>query len=269
MLLNLVNNAIKFTPENGVVTVDAHKKESMPDMPVGVMDYVEISVSDTGIGISEEHKAHIFEKFYQVEDSLSRKERRGTGLGLAISKGLIEAHGGSIRFESIEGEGSTFIFTLPMIDMENKVYFTVENELSKAKRNHSPLSVLVLHIDDIESVKTVYREKMDNNKVMDLIKDKIVSFGIKTTDKIDIYRPSNEIVLIMPDTDRNGAEALLGRVNKNFSKDEAVIGKYSHFFTTSIATYPDDGTTEKELVDFARGNIKQEIEMHPDPGVAE
>ena len=71
---------------------------------------VEVSVSDTGIGIAKEHLPRIFERFYKVDRS---RRDRGTGLGLAIVKHIVQAHGGDVRVESREGEGSTFTFTVP------------------------------------------------------------------------------------------------------------------------------------------------------------
>jgi len=88
VLINLINNSIKFTPATGVITIGVYQVGNVPNMPDGVRGYVEISVADTGIGIPEEHRMHLFEKFYQVEGSLSRKERGGTGLGLAISNSI-------------------------------------------------------------------------------------------------------------------------------------------------------------------------------------
>jgi signal transduction histidine kinase len=104
VLMNLIGNAIKFTPTRGTVTVSAARngKES-----------VQVSVSDTGPGVPREEKEKIFEKFYQIAD-LEGAKPKGTGLGLAISKALVELHGGKIWVESEEGRGSTFSFTLPV-----------------------------------------------------------------------------------------------------------------------------------------------------------
>jgi signal transduction histidine kinase/CheY-like chemotaxis protein len=103
ILYNLVSNAIKFTPEGGRVTLEAQERGNM----------VEISVSDTGIGISPEDQKKIFGKFEQLESSHTRKYE-GTGLGLALTKKLVELHGGTIRVESKVGKGSKFTFTLPI-----------------------------------------------------------------------------------------------------------------------------------------------------------
>lgn len=98
---NLVSNAIKYTPEDGEITVKIDKEEN----------WLITSISDTGIGIPDTDLAHVFERFYRV-DSEQHKAIEGTGLGLAICKSIIEQHGGIISVESIEGRGSTFSFAL-------------------------------------------------------------------------------------------------------------------------------------------------------------
>lgn len=100
ILQNLIGNAIKFTREGSVV-VDA----------VSRADQIEIGISDTGIGIPEDKLEQIFESFEQVDSSIERAFG-GTGLGLSITRNLVELHGGTIRAESVLGEGSRFIFTL-------------------------------------------------------------------------------------------------------------------------------------------------------------
>ncbi len=103
ILLNLLSNAVKFTPEGGRISVKA--------MPAD--GFVEISVSDTGIGIAPEDQEAIFEEFRQVGTDYARK-REGTGLGLTLTRKFVEMHGGKIWVKSEVGKGSTFTFTLPM-----------------------------------------------------------------------------------------------------------------------------------------------------------
>lgn len=103
ILLNLLSNAIKFTPEGGKISVRATKSENL----------VEISVSDTGIGIAPEDQQRIFEEFRQAGGDSARKGE-GTGLGLTLAKKFVELHGGKIWVESVVGHGSTFTFTLPV-----------------------------------------------------------------------------------------------------------------------------------------------------------
>lgn len=101
VLINLIHNAIKFTPTDGRIHVSATEQGGA----------VEVSISDTGIGISSDDLPRIFERFYKADKSRSS---RGTGLGLAIAKHIVEAHRGRIWADSIEGQGSTFRFTLPL-----------------------------------------------------------------------------------------------------------------------------------------------------------
>jgi len=101
VVINLLNNAIKFTPRSGEIRMKARELNGQ----------VEVKVSDTGIGIPAEDLDMVFDKFYQVDSTLTR-ETGGTGLGLAICKGIIEAHNGHIMAESKLGKGSTFIFRL-------------------------------------------------------------------------------------------------------------------------------------------------------------
>jgi two-component system, NtrC family, sensor histidine kinase GlrK len=110
VLDNLLNNAMKFTPDGGTVRVTGSLKEegSLP----GGKRWVEIRVSDTGAGIPPEEIERIFNKFYQSPQHQSQRER-GTGLGLAIARHIVEAHGGRIWVESQLSKGSTFILLLP------------------------------------------------------------------------------------------------------------------------------------------------------------
>ena len=103
ILLNLLTNAVKFTPEGGRIEVDAALTN----------ESVEVSVSDTGIGIAPENQEAIFEEFRQVGTDVSKK-REGTGLGLTLTRKFVELHGGRIWVESAVGKGSTFTFTLPL-----------------------------------------------------------------------------------------------------------------------------------------------------------
>jgi PAS domain S-box-containing protein len=99
---HLIGNAIKFNGEGGSVTIEVR----------GLGDKVTLNVADTGVGIPKDKLSKIFDKFYQVDGSTTRRFE-GTGLGLYITKGIVERHGGSIWAESEEGEGSKFIMVLP------------------------------------------------------------------------------------------------------------------------------------------------------------
>jgi two-component system phosphate regulon sensor histidine kinase PhoR len=104
ILINLVDNAVKYTPEGGSVTVTARRVEAST---------IEVAVTDTGIGIPPADLPRITERFYRVDRARSR-ELGGTGLGLAIVKHLVMAHGGQLGIESAQERGTTVRFTLPI-----------------------------------------------------------------------------------------------------------------------------------------------------------
>jgi PAS domain S-box-containing protein len=106
VIANLLSNAVKFTPDEGTIRLDASLSEEESDSCL-----IRIKVTDSGIGISEEQQARLFNSFEQADSSTSRKFG-GTGLGLAISKRIVEMMGGKIHVESKLGEGASFIFTL-------------------------------------------------------------------------------------------------------------------------------------------------------------
>jgi signal transduction histidine kinase len=109
VLMNLIGNAIKFTPAQGRVAVSVEKNGS---------ESIRVSVSDTGPGIPPQEKEKIFDKFYQIAQ-VGETKPRGTGLGLAICKALVELNGGRIWVETTENRGSTFCFTLPVSGLRN------------------------------------------------------------------------------------------------------------------------------------------------------
>ena len=129
VLTNLVSNAIKFTPENKIITIssklvnsrDIHINDYFKDsIKLSDDDYVLVCVKDEGIGIAEKDLLHAFDKFAQIENSLSRKAG-GTGLGLPIAKQLLEAHHGAIWCDSELNKGSKFYFAIPVIKIEQLV----------------------------------------------------------------------------------------------------------------------------------------------------
>jgi signal transduction histidine kinase len=102
VFMNLVSNAVKYTPADGSVAVKAWSED----------DQIKVEISDTGIGIPKEALPRIFDEFYRAKNAKAM-EMEGTGLGLAIAKDVVEQHGGRISLESVVGEGSTFYVTLP------------------------------------------------------------------------------------------------------------------------------------------------------------
>ncbi len=114
ILVNLVSNAHKYTPEGGQITIGAEKARNQWD-PEGAAEVMHIWVKDNGIGISLDDQQKIFQKFFRSDDQKAR-ESPGTGLGLNITRSLVEMMGGRIWFESEFRQGTTFHFTVPMVE---------------------------------------------------------------------------------------------------------------------------------------------------------
>lgn len=135
VLVNLVSNAIKFSPKGGVVELSATAGEGM----------IRFAIRDQGKGIAENLQHKLFKKFQQV-DSSDKREQEGTGLGLAICKAIVEQHGGSIGVESAEGQGATFWFKVPaglssstfdeIPDSKQVIVIEKGNDLSGLLANH-------------------------------------------------------------------------------------------------------------------------------------
>ena len=152
VIMNLISNAVKFTPQDGTIILNATVDNERNN------DYkLKISVKDTGIGISEEQKPRLFKVFSQADSSISR-QFGGTGLGLVISKSIVNMMNGDIWFESIEGEGTEFTFTIktksynkkaPVID--ESVNESYDVDVVEDEAGISDLSdITIMLVDDVE-----------------------------------------------------------------------------------------------------------------------
>jgi two-component system, OmpR family, phosphate regulon sensor histidine kinase PhoR len=112
VMSNLLDNAVKYTPERGTITVAAHPVSDDAEQPA-LVTAVELSVTDTGIGIPEQDRPRVFERFYRVDKARSR-ELGGTGLGLAIVRHIVEGQGGRVWVETNTPTGSRFVVRLPV-----------------------------------------------------------------------------------------------------------------------------------------------------------
>ena len=145
MLLNLVSNAIKFTPEGGTVSIRANRTE----------DAVEISVADTGIGIAESDQTQIFQEFHQV-DARPGRQHEGTGLGLALTKRFALLHGGDVRVQSRINKGSVFTLRLPVRPPAPERLSQAEAAVAMNGQDSGPM-VLVVE-DDIAAAELLTRQ---------------------------------------------------------------------------------------------------------------
>ncbi len=162
IVVNLVDNAIKFTSKGGWIHVGAKVckqlpegldpssekalAEGLPRWNTGAASWLEVSVTDSGCGIGEEEYERIFQQLYQSDRTVDQS-RMGLGLGLFICRDLVTRQGGRIWVESRVGEGSTFFFTLPVYSPEHAVLSLVQDRLVRAKATGETFSVVVVEAD--------------------------------------------------------------------------------------------------------------------------
>ena len=161
IISNLLSNAVKFTPVSGSVGVNVVIKSELSGQPESATlntDYVEISVSDTGIGISQDYITNIFDRFYQIDNSLSN-EYEGYGIGLSLTKELVEIHKGKIIVESLEGKGSTFRVFIPM----NMEYLSNKNA-GERKSTDKVTCAEIMHINLNEGADPLASQKSFKNE---------------------------------------------------------------------------------------------------------
>lgn len=240
ILTNLIGNSLKFTPEGGLVSVSARTfNEKM----------VAISVKDSGVGIPEDQLDKVFEKFHQVECSLTRTVQ-GTGLGLAITKGLVEASHGNIWVESELGKGSTFTFTLPISEGEKRdLQFrsVLDREFQRATENHTPLTLFLIE---------VFEKDQD-------IKDKILKQLDELSRKcfcrsVDIIlkREKEKILAAICDTDSKGAQIIYKRFEEEIQKRFINGQKVTLVIKMGMATYPEEAFSKRELFRKAKERLR-------------
>jgi CheY-like chemotaxis protein/anti-sigma regulatory factor (Ser/Thr protein kinase) len=188
VLFNLINNAIKFTPADGEISIAGSEHNQ----------FVELSVSDTGIGIRPEHQAAIFEEFRQVQENQGAV-KEGTGLGLAISRRLIEEQGGKIWVESEPGKGSVFHFTvLSAMAKPKRAVSTIPPPIPAAGRKP-----LVLVVDDEAPARELLLSYLEPAGYATVI----ATSGSEALEKARNLRP-DAITLNMLTPSKNGWEVL-------------------------------------------------------------
>ena len=147
VLTNLTANAIKFSPPKGIININASVVDAEdiqadecfePELKQLCGEYVQVSVTDEGIGIEKSNFRHVFDKFEQIENSLSR-EAGGSGLGLAIAKQLITAHNGAIWCDSILNKGATFHFVIPTASDRTRFLLSKKQLIQEAKLKNTDL----------------------------------------------------------------------------------------------------------------------------------
>lgn len=213
VMVNLISNAVKFTPE-GSVTCRVYRKD----------DEIVVDISDTGIGIASQDHAAVFEQFKQVGGDTLTDKPKGTGLGLPICKEIIEHHGGRIWLESEPGKGSTFSFALPIIKSDvkllhfNDLVRRLNEQMKQSTLNRKGSKATILVVDDDESIRSLLRQELSDAGY--IIEE--ATNGKEALSKVRANRPDLVILdIMMPEM--NGFDVAAILKNDPFTMDIPIL----------------------------------------------
>jgi len=235
---NLLGNALKFT-EKGCIEISAKELE----------DEIEFVVSDTGIGIFKDDLPKVFGKFQQFGRIDSAGEK-GTGLGLSISKGIVEAHHGKIRVESIPGIGSKFIFALPKYIAIQELYSEyIDGGIREAIKMNSKMSLLLVSVFELDKLKQKLTRQIFNSTLKD-IEEMIRNNHVRSGDVV--VSENNQNMVLVNNCDQESILNVENRIEKmldDYLKDRNLTKEIKLRFGS--ATYPDDGLYAEKLLEIA------------------
>lgn len=252
VLTNLVSNAIKFTPEGGQVEIRTEVMDAKEINYVEMFDeelkqlhgkYLVVCVKDNGIGISQENLSHVFDKFAQIENSLSRKIG-GSGLGLPIARQLLEAHNGAIWCNSKPEKGSSFYFVVPIADTKNKFMLDLKQHLLKAKINNSSLAIIKI--------------KAENDLIQNIIEtENLINKNYLNNSIKEIEDKTTTVTMVVPDGDKFSADFLKKKI-QSYVKDHGNLYPNCAIMY-SYGVYPEDALDEVELIKKTEESLQRII----------
>jgi hypothetical protein len=246
VLTNLLGNAVKFTPQGGRITLSARAEG----------ESVEIAVTDSGIGIPREDQQRVFERFYQTEDTLTRRTK-GSGLGLSIARDLVKSHGSDLMLESESGRGSRFFFHLP-VSSERAIEMSEFEEEIRQHRRYPFFGLLV--IEPVLERSDVSPEASAREvAVLDQLGELLRTALPRESDIITVQMALRRFVLVMLGTPRHGCRIVRERLEKRLATAPATQGDGLPAVQFSgPACFPDDGQSGRDLIASAKRTEAEE-----------
>jgi two-component sensor histidine kinase len=235
ILTNIMNNAIKFTSEEGKISVRGEEED----------EYIKVTVADTGCGIASENLDKIFGEFSSSNPSTGAPS--GTGLGLAIAKELIELQGGKINVESKLGEGSNFTFAIlkygiPLFSAEH-LNDEIERAKDTEKKQEFKKPVIMLSVVKASNLKEIYSGE-ERERTLRELKNVLNGIIRYPYDLVSEYG-DNGVVIIFNEVDKDKMSAIEDRVNGAI-KEHKFAGNLD--IRKGKVIYPDDGSSGQELL---------------------
>ena len=209
ILVNLIENALKFAPENEPITVRAQVSEADPE-------FLCISVADTGCGINPQEAKKIFDYMYQVESG-SESCRKGLGLGLYICRELVTRHGGQIWVQSQPGQGSVFYFTLPIFSLERVLLpLIAENQAMT-----DSVALITVEVCPAQNSPAAQIEETHFQQVYHLLQRCILSVRDVLLPRM-VHLGKDEVFFIVAFADPSGAKAIVRRIEEQLEALKAI-----------------------------------------------
>jgi PAS domain S-box-containing protein len=236
IIVNLLSNSIKFTPQGGSINVCCEDRN----------DDVLIFVKDTGRGVAKNDVPRMFEKFMQFNRKVGPGEK-GTGLGLAICKGLVTLHNGKIWAESDTGSGMKISFTIPRLSAEHIFTESVDNAVKSSLKTGGGATVIL--------VSTKPLIQMDSPQMQAVLKDisEVLERNLRRNALNTVIQGTNEVLVVLGNCDIAGAASVCQRLTQAIEghlADKDLGSKLN--LLIGYAVYPDDGQAGQSLIEKAR-----------------
>jgi PAS domain S-box-containing protein/diguanylate cyclase (GGDEF)-like protein len=254
VLVNLIGNAIKFTPGPGRVAVMVEELDSE----------IRFAVKDTGVGIDAQDLPRLFEKFQQFRRMSPDVGSTGSGLGLAITKRFVELHGGRVWVESEPGRGSTFYVAMPRYHVGEVFRDYLKSGLTRARTANSHLSMITVGVEDFDRLRSQFGAQAAGSLLNAM--ERIIREHVRLNAGDAVVRWQNgDVIVVLADVDQAGCLSVASRIKQLLESEPYVLqhSKQQVRVATHTATYPDSVVSEDEFLRMAEAGMPSVTRKSP------